>query len=353
MSRVQEFRIPIRLGLIGCGGIVQLSHLPCHLFMPDLVQVSAIADPVAANTEHVGKKANVPRELRYADHREMLENAEVDAVVIATPHHMHFDHAMQAVEAGVAVISEKPMAMTLEDADAIIEAAKRNQTTYTVIHNFLHSPPMQQALAILRSGEIGEPAFGRAQSLFSKTGDKLDATVWRNQKQAGGGCINDTCYHEIYLVEALVGSPVRYVEARAQTKFFDAEVDDLALLMLEHENGAVSTVSTSWGVRSYEDACWCEVHSNQGALRVTARQRSLHLLRHEVGKWQEIEIPELADLSPGERGAIGHRCYFAATFEALANGSELPVSGQQGRHILAIIEAARKATVERRAIEVV
>ena len=165
----------------------------------------------------------------------------------------------------------------------------------------------------------------------------------------GGGAINDTAYHEIYLVEALVGSPVRYVEARVQTKYFAFEVDDLALLLLEHENGAVSTVSTSWcvpGSGAGETANLAEVHTKAGALRVVGRGRGLFRYARTKREWEAVELT-----TQEEWAQSGHAAYFAATLKALAEGSPLPVTGQNGRHNLAIIEAARRATVERRAID--
>ena len=78
-------RAPLRVGLIGCGGIVQKSHLPGLLEIPDLVTVSAIADPIPENRNRVGTAADIPLAQRYEDHRHLLDRAELDAAIIATP----------------------------------------------------------------------------------------------------------------------------------------------------------------------------------------------------------------------------------------------------------------------------
>lgn len=351
---------PLRLGLIGCGGIVQLSHAPSYLAIPSLADVVALADPVAANLAYLGTTFDVPPTARYADYLEMLAQADLDVVTIATPHHLHVEHALNAIAAGVAVISEKPMALTLAEADAILEATERNGVAYTVVHNFLFAPGTQRALMHIQSGELGQTLYGRAKSLFSKSEDQADPqSVWRASKAAGGGALNDTAYHEIYLVEALVGSPICAVEARIQTSYFDFAVDDLALLLFDHQNGAVSTVSTGWAVPGSgggEMANLAEVHAKGGSLRVERRGQALWQSTRSAdgsgGPWTAIELPTLAALSAEQRRCIGHVNYFAATCAALANGTDLPVTGQQARHNLAIIEGARQATVERRAIAV-
>lgn len=341
---------PLRLGLIGCGGIVQRAHLPSFQAVSDLVHVATIADVAPDNLAAVGESTGVAPDQRYTDYRAMLEHADLDAVSIATPHHLHVEQVTQAAQAGVAIICEKPMATSLEQADQLLETVAQHGVPYTVVHNFLFAPPMRKALDLLQNSGWTEPQFGRAQSLFNKT--NLSDADWRNSDVAGGGCLNDTCYHEIYLLEAMMGSPVRYVEARVQTRLSSLPVDDLSLLLFEHANGSVSTVATSWRVPVMENGNWCEVYTMEHGLRVTGRQRSLHHHDRAKGNWQEVPLPQMELASAAEKGYIGHKGFFAATLQRFAETGEFPVAATQARHNLAIIDAARRATCERRAIEV-
>ena len=341
---------PVRLGLIGCGGIVRLSHAPGYQAIPELVRVTALADPVSDNLQRLGETLAVPPERRYADYREMLERAELDAVTIATPHHMHAAQAQAVAAAGVAVVSEKPMAISVEQAEEVLAAVERHGVPYAVVHNFLFTPGMERARALLADGAVGTPFFGRAKSLLNKSDDQADPdTVWRASRAAGGGAINDTAYHEIYLLETLVGSPVRYVEARVATQHFAFDVDDLALLLLEHANGALSTVATSWcvpGGDAGESANLAEVHGPAGGVRVMRRGRGLWQFARSTRQWQEVA------LAPQPAWAeSGHGRYFAATFDALARGAPPPIGGEPALHNLRIIAAARRATAERRAVD--
>ena len=347
---------PVRLGLIGCGGIVRISHAPGYQAIPELVRVTALADPVSDNLQRMGEVLAVPPDRRYADHRQMLEHAELDAVTIATPHHMHAQHAMDAAAAGVAVISEKPMATSIEQAQEVLAAVQRHGAPYAVVHNFLFAQGTERARALLAEGAAGTPFFGRAKSLFNKTDDRADPNrEWRASRAAGGGAINDTAYHEIYLLETLVGSPVRYVEARVATQHFDFDVDDLALLLLEHEDGALSTVATSWcvpggggagGGDAGESANLAEVHGPAGGVRVMRRGRGLWQYARSTGQWQEVALPPQPTWAES-----GHAAYFAATFDALARGAPPPIGGELALHNLRIVAAARRATAERRAVD--
>jgi len=345
---------PIRLGLIGCGGIVQKVHLPSLQALQSSVCVVAIADPILEHRESVGERLGIRADQRYPDHRSLLAHALVDAVSIATPHHLHAEHVIAAAEAGTAVICEKPMATSMAEANAILSAVQRNGVPYSEVHNLLFTLPMQEALKQAQAGAIGRLFLGRGQSMFNKaTRGDLPLDLWRNRRETGGGCLGDTAYHEIYSVEALVGSPIRYVEARVKTMMFQVDVEDMALLLCEHESGALSTISTSWCNAATESGRWCEVHGTLGAIRVNHRD-SDSFLRYLTceNKWETIRAPGGYGADLATMTIRGHEGYFAAVCEALANGTEMPVTVHDARHMLAVVEAARLATERRCAVDV-
>lgn len=345
---------PIRLGLIGCGGIVQKTHARAYHALTETVKITAVADVVAENLQKVGEEFDVQEKHRYSDYRDMLEKAEIDAVTIATPHSFHAEQVTESAKAGVAIISEKPMATSIDEADQIMEVVKHNGTRYSVVHNYLFTAGMQTAIAQLP--EIGETYYGRSTGMGLRSTDfnanhPNPAFAWRASKSKGGGCISDTSYHEIYSVCTLVQSPVRYVEARVRTMVLDIDVDDFAMLLLEHVNGAITTVSGAWSVPA-TDFGWCEVHAENGSLRVKHRYNVKDAFQNytRAEGWKQIELTDLDE--EGLKDSSGHAGYFASTFNALAENRPLPICAEKAYQNLAIIDAARRATKERRAIEI-
>jgi UDP-N-acetyl-2-amino-2-deoxyglucuronate dehydrogenase len=345
-----------RLGLIGCGGISQRAHLPGIEPLGDVVTVAAIADVMEENLAAVGGQIDVPASERYADYRDMLEKAELHAVLIATPHNLHCEQAIACAEAGLTIVAEKPMALSLEEADRIVEAVERAGIQYTVSHNYMFAAGSRRALELLDEAGFGQRVYGRTKSLFCKSREQSDPeTVWRSRASAGGGCVGDTAYHEIYMLERAMGSPIRYVEGRLRSDFLKLDVDDLAVLLFEHENGAVSTLSTSWGTTAVgpnETANLCEVHSDENAIRIDRRGREVYTRERDQANWEVVSIPEYDGMSSDDIGRDGHTGYFREVFQALAEGRALPTSIQDARHNLAIIEGAKQASEQRRAIDV-
>ena len=348
-----------RIGLIGSGGIVQRTHAIGYraLAAEGLVEIAALADVSAPNRAAAGELFGVPEPQRYDDYRDLLARAPIDTVAIATPHAYHAEQAVAAAEAGKATISEKPMAVTLEEADAILAAVERHRVPYTVVHNLLFSQPVLGAAALLAEGALGRPLLGHGQMLGNKPAETTRSDLdWRASRKMGGGALIDSSYHEIYTVETLMGSPVRYVEARLATLKFPAiDVDDTALMTFEHADGRLSTVHAAWHARGpAHRGRWVWINGSEGALRLVYADEAP--LARSVGRgnnWEAVDVTALPGVRPGLAGdTTGHGAYLRAAVEALERAGPMPISGAQARHNLAIIEAARQASAARRAVEV-
>ena len=366
-------QLPIRLGLIGAGGVVQSLHVRAYQTIPYHVRVAAIADPLPEHRDKLGDTFGVPSQQRYADYRDMLAKAEIDAVTVATPHNLHREHVVESAAAGKAVISEKPMATSIEEADAIMEAVRANQVAYTVTMNYLYSPAIKTAKKLLASDSVGAPLFGRVQGM-GRNDEVLargrevqpDRIIWRMTKARGGGCISDSAYHEIYSLIELMGSPVRYVQAQVRTMLLPVDVDDLVILLCEHANGAISTVNSAWSASALPTLGGqrarggTELHTRNAILSVQHRHSDVYVeyrsdvdhMRFDNGpevKPQLIPVPK----EESERYEHApHGEFFARTFEALAEGNELPVPAEHAYHIMAVVDGARRATSIRRAVEI-
>lgn len=349
----------LRIGLIGCGGIVRQAHAIGYRSMADRIQVTALADPSSSNRSQAGLQLGVSQELQFADHLEMLKQAPLDAVVIATPHAFHAEHVVAAAEAGKAIISEKPMAVSLDEADSILTAVEKYDVPYTVVHNLLWVPAVAGARQLLASGQLGRPLLGRGEMLAHKsTATTTTDQNWRASARMGGGALIDSSYHEIYTVEALMASPIRSVYAQLATLRFPIDVDDTALLTFEHENGCISNVVASWCARSpAHRGRWTSVSATDGAVRIIYTDPlPLAVFQEDgsgPGSWERVEATDIPGIAmPVAGDTTGHASYLQAAVDAIESGGEVPVSGLQARHNLAIVEAARKSNSTKRTVEV-
>ncbi len=265
--------------------------------------------------------------------------ADFDLVSIATPHHLHGPQVRDAAEKRVGIICEKPMAPTVEEGYETAEAIKRAGIFFTVSHNFMYTPGNQKALEMLSTHAPGRRILGRTQSSFPKAAP-LNQDYWRNRNDMGGGTLNDTCYHEIYQIEKLLDSPIRTVSGRVGTRFHAITADDCVALVCEHESGALSLLFSSWFADVEKEPSFCEVQTEDLAVRVMRRGLGLHTLdRRTTEGWRDLDLN--VPSSPADQ--TGHAGFFRATLEAFRTSQPGPWPIAAALHQLSVIDAARRS----------
>jgi predicted dehydrogenase len=251
----------VRIGLIGAGGIAG-AHTAGYRRNPDTVVFAAIADPVRENAER--RRGDDESVAIYEDYRTMIAEAELDAVDICLPHHLHAEAIIAAAEAGLHVLCEKPLCMTMDEAAEIAAVAARTGVTIMCAHNQLFFPTVAEAKRL-----IDEGTFGRIYEVRTTDSFFNDFTVesmgWRAKAAtAGGGELIDTGYHPVYLLQHLAGGVPQEVTAMLSRHRLDfMEGEDSAQVLVRYDNGVVGTVTTSW---AYQAAPGTEKFSLVGEL---------------------------------------------------------------------------------------
>jgi predicted dehydrogenase len=162
----------LRIGIIGCGEVTQINHLPSLEFLSEQFEITALSDVSPSVLERVAHRHHVRH--RFADHRDLLACPEVDAVLIATPHAYHSEQTLAALEAGKHVLVEKPMSMTLEDADAIIRAQDRTGRTVQVGYMRRYASAFLEALA--RVGPLEDIRLARVHAVIGRNEQFIGTT---------------------------------------------------------------------------------------------------------------------------------------------------------------------------------
>jgi len=335
-----------KLGIIGCGRIVECAHLGALESLADEVRVIAISDKSKERLEVVSKLPALGNAKCYDDYQKMLQEEKLDFVDIAVPHFLHKEILIASAQAGVNIIIEKPLATTLEEADLMLEAVGENKVNLCVLHNYRYNPHTAKALELIKEGKIGKPFLIRSEGLGGShwSGAKGYDPDWRTKSaKSGGGCLLDNGYHNIYLAREMMQSPVKSVYARVGTFVQDINVDDTAVLLLNHESGGTSSIQVSWSVKA-GGVVANEVHGDKGSISFNRENRPLSLFSNRTGQW---EYPEVEDGAKNSFAGLMHDC-----FEAVGKGRPVPTDGREARRNLEIIRAAYESAETGKVIEV-
>jgi UDP-N-acetylglucosamine 3-dehydrogenase len=261
---------PVRIGLIGCGSIAQSAHLPAIARLPGLVRLVAAADVRAEAAQAAAAPFGADA---YSDYRQVVARPDVDMVILCTPEFAHREQVEAAAAAGKHVLSEKPMAKTLPEADAMIDAARRAGTRLMIGHSRRFTGRYQEVRRAIDAGEIGLVRVVRENERRSRPPAGRDSTYWNPQHWTGDprysvGAILTNGIHEADLFRWFAGAePVR-VYAEHKTTRPGNLVPDFITFTVDFANGAVASGEVSNclppGYPSYHQL---EIHGTGGVVR--------------------------------------------------------------------------------------
>ncbi|MCD6559094.1 MAG: Gfo/Idh/MocA family oxidoreductase [Palaeococcus sp.] len=186
----------------------------------------------------------------YKDYESLLRDENVDAVYVAIETYRHKEIAIRAAEEGKHILLEKPIALTLEDADEIIKTAEKNDVKLMVPFNPRFTSPLIKAKSMIDAGEIGNLEYINAISEYVKAPiylQGLDMSWFFDVKKSGGGGFMDTAPHGIDSLLWLTGSMPKRIFADIGSKIYGFPVDDIGTAFLEFENGVMAILSAGWG----------------------------------------------------------------------------------------------------------
>lgn len=238
----------IRLGIIGTGHRVW-ALLECIKAIPD-IQVVSMADISPAFLDKAATIAG-GKPATYSDYNKMLAEQKLDAVLVATPGGLHAPPVVAAFAKGLHVMSEKPIAVTVEDANRMIDAGRKAGKLLQVAHQMRYSPPITKMREMIDQGAIGQPRYA-AGYLFRgdwnpaswkapnpKTGKP---TVWRYMRSMTGSSLIEDGIHEMDVLHWMLGGKIKQMYATGGNDFYkDRETIDHAALIAEYENGMKMT----------------------------------------------------------------------------------------------------------------
>jgi UDP-N-acetyl-2-amino-2-deoxyglucuronate dehydrogenase len=322
----------LNFGIIGCGRIAykHAEAIKKNVKANLLCVCDIIEERAAEYKDKYGAEAH------FTDYRKMLEYSGLDVVNICTPSGMHAEMGIAAAQAGKHVIVEKPMALSLKDADDLIGACDESGVKLAVCFQNRFNPPVQKLRRALEEGRFGKLTHASAIVRWFRPQDYYDQAPWRGTRVMDGGCLMNQSIHNIDLLQWMMG-PVESVFGYTVTNLRKIECEDVGVAVLKFKNGALGVIEASTTI--YPE-------NLEETLNIFGEKGTVVLGGIAVNK---IETWKFAD-STDENGAIdqhqqdvpnvygfGHEALVEDFINAVINNSEPYITGREGRNALEIV----------------
>ena len=235
----------VKVGIIGSQFEADI-HAASIQMMPEEAEVAAVASPTPGNAERLAKKYSIPRV--FLDYREMLKEPDIEMVTITAPNRLHAAMTIAIAAAGKHVVCEKPLCMTLAEADEMIDACKRQGVILGYAEELFFTPKYVKAKEMADQGAFGKVYLVKqSEKHFGPHSDWF----W-DVEQSGGGALMDLGCHGIAFCYWFLGRPpIKSMYANLATHVHSGKTngEDDAICILEFENGAVGLLEDSWARR--------------------------------------------------------------------------------------------------------
>ena len=296
----------LRVGIIGSGGIAEGAHAPGYMAIPDDCELVACCDVRPERAKAFAERFDLAH--WYTDYRELLALPELDAVSVCTPPFMHRDATVAALDAGLHVLCEKPMAMNVSEAQDMVAAAERAGKVLTIGHQQRFSPAAQAVKRAVDAGELGDIYYAKTAALRNRGAPTWG--VFHIKQLNGGGPLIDIGVHALDVTMWLMGSP-RPVAVFGATYMALAhrpglknrmgtinveeyDVEDLAAALVRFDNGATLMLETSWLLQMTERGnAYTQLFGTEGSARLDPFQ----IVRDVDGTPEDV-TPELPPPAP-------------------------------------------------------
>jgi len=252
-------KTPVRLGIIGCGNVTENRHLPAIESLSGL-QVVALADIDQGRLHRVADRFGV--ENRYVDYRALLADPGVAALAVCTPMQWHVEMAIAALDAGKHVFVEKPLALSLDEAETLIERAAESPCKVLVGYNLRWHRLVRQAREMIQQGKLGRIELAVA-TFTSGTRYRRDVLEWKRRRALGGGVLLEFATHYFDLWRFLLDTEVEEVFATSRSDEWD---DVTGTLTARLTNGVLATAYFSESTTEHNEV---QVFGQAGSLHLS------------------------------------------------------------------------------------
>jgi predicted dehydrogenase len=308
----------------------------------NMAQLIAITSQREEHAKEFASKWNL--RLWYTDYLKMLEEADLDAVIISTPHYLHYTMVMNAIKMSKHVLVDKPMAINLKEADEMINEARKKGVKLGVILQSRFDPIVRKVKEAVNAGKLGRLILGEAIVEWFRTQEYYNKSPWRGKwNTEGGGALINQAIHTIDLLLWIFGQP-KQLWAQVDTFVHNIEVEDLAIAAIRFENGALGIVQGSTAIYPGLPTR-LEIHGTKGTIIIKGEM----LKRWSVMMEKETVVDNVKEglkswTQPELVPAINHALLIKDFTQAIIDDREPYVNGVEGRRSIELIMAIYKSS---------
>lgn len=335
----------MKYALIGCGRI-STNHIKAAL--NNKLEIVAVCDIEPSHMEAVLAKNGIEKDetiARYEDYKKMIEeHRDIELISIATESGIHAEIALYCIDKGINVIIEKPMAMSLEDADKIIKLSEEKNVKVAACHQNRFNIAVQKMRKALEAGRFGKLSHGSIHVRWNRNEDYYTQAPWRGTWAQDGGALMNQCIHGIDLLRWTFGNEVEEVYGQTRQQFHHyLEAEDIGMAVVKFKNGAIATIEGTTNVypQNLEETLY--IFGEKGTVKIGGKSTN------NIDVWDFADETEADKENKGLEEATsnvygnGHTSLFADMMEAITDNRAPYVDAYAGRNALEMILAIYKS----------
>jgi len=324
----------IKFALIGCGRIAKRHAELLGTGQIQGARLSAVCDSDHQRASAFGARYGVPA-FRSVD--QMLSMPDIDVVSVLTPSGMHAEHAILSARSGRHIVVEKPMALTLDDADRMIEAAESARVRLFVVKQNRFNVPVMKARQALEAGRFGKLVLGTVRVRWCRDQSYYDQDGWRGTWAQDGGVIANQASHHVDMLSWFFG-PVESIHARGTTRLVSIEAEDTAVATLRFKNGALGIIEATGATRPRDLEGSLSVLGSGGSVEISGF--AVNEMRHwsfVTPQTEDTEVIERYSVNPPNVYGFGHQAYYQHVVDCLIANTPALVDSLEGRRSLELV----------------
>ena len=337
----------IRIALLGCGRIAKRHS---ELLGKNQIKgaiLCSVCDKNELRAKQIGKQFNVPY---YIDMDKMMKNEKIDVISVLTESGNHAKHVINLSKYGKNIIVEKPMALSIDDADEMILACQKNNSRLFVVKQNRFNLPVIKLKEAIDKGRFGKIFMGTVRVRWSRDENYYKMDKWRGTWAMDGGVITNQASHHIDLLEWMMGK-VDSVYAKGIKALANIEAEDTAAVVLKFRNGGIGVIEATTAVRPID---------LEGSISILGENGSVELGGFAVNKiihWNFInnlkgdkDVLKKYSVNPPNVYGFGHKEFYNHVVDCIVNNKDQLIDGIEGRKSVELISAIYESIETRREV---